>query len=94
MAKSNQVVLSTYNVKDPGFETVSVDLDVPQYQWNFVYFGYSSEKTKGYVLTIKGHLEKEIKAKHIVPINFYLQLLKDKDHETFYVFYSNYTSIG
>lgn len=31
MAKSNQVILSTYNIKDPGFETLSIDLDVPQY---------------------------------------------------------------
>lgn len=54
LTKSDEVMLSTYTIKDPKFETVSHTFKVLPYQWTFVYFGYADGKAVGYVLTPKG----------------------------------------
>lgn len=84
LTKSDEVLLSTYKIKDPGFETVSHPFKIIPYQWTYVYFAYKDGKAFGYVLTPKGPLTHDFVVEHIVPNKFYFHLVKETSRGSFF----------
>ncbi|CAD8143475.1 unnamed protein product [Paramecium octaurelia] len=82
--KSDKLMASTYTIKDPSFEPLSHTFDIKEHQWTFVYFGYEIHHARAYVLSPKGPTEKIFIAQHIVPNAFYLRIVNDLGHPSFW----------
>ncbi|CAD8140464.1 unnamed protein product [Paramecium pentaurelia] len=82
--KTDQLLASTYTIKDPSFEPVSHTFDVKKHQWTFVYFGYEKGHARAYILLPEGPQDKVLLVHHIIPNQFYLHIINDIGHPAFW----------
>lgn len=48
--KTDELLASTYTIKDPSFEPVSHSFSIKEHLWTYVYFAYEPHHARAYVL--------------------------------------------